>query len=162
MKIRVLPRAFFEKIKATPDESVVLDNSKVISINSSWGWDAEPPFSPELQNHRNLLILFFDDIVNEPETPEDLGRSILFAPAMAEQIMRFVDDGKMPLLVHCTAGISRSGAVGEVLNWYFNRYLETNPEDDADFTRNNRQILPNSIVRRIMLEVLDVENSKSS
>ena len=94
MKIRVLPRAFFEKIKGTQDESVVLDNSKVISINSSWGWDAEPPFSPELQNHRNLLILFFDDIVNEPETPEDLGRLILFAPAMAEQIMRFVDDGK--------------------------------------------------------------------
>ena len=102
-----------------------------------------------------MLILFFDDIVNEPETPEDLERSILFAPAMAEQIMRFVDDGKMPLLVHCTAGISRSGAVGEVLNWYFNRYLEVNAEDDADFTRNNRQILPNSIVRRIMLQVLD-------
>ena len=155
MKIRVLSRAFFEKIRGTPDESVVLDNSKVISINSSWGWDAEPPFSPGLQNHRNLLILFFDDIVNEPETPEDLERSILFTPEMAEQIMRFVDDGKMPLLVHCTAGISRSGAVGEVLNWYFNRYLETNPEDDADFTHNNRRILPNAIVRRIMLQVLD-------
>ena len=61
----------------------------------------------------------------------------------------------MPLLVHCTAGISRSGAVGEVLNWYFNRYLEDNAEDDADFTYNNRQILPNSIVRRIMLQKLD-------
>ena len=155
MKIRVLPRAFFEKIKGTPDESVVLDNSKVISINSSWGWDAEPPFSLELQNHRNLLILFFDDIVNEPETPEDLGRAILFAPEMAEQIMRFVNDGKMPLLVHCTAGISRSGAVGEVLNWYFNRYLETNPVDEDDFTRNNRQILPNSIVRKVFLDYLN-------
>lgn len=156
MKIRVLPRAFFEKIRGTPDESVVLDNSKVISINSSWGWDAEPPFSPGLQNHRNLLILFFDDIVNEPETPEDLGSAILFAPEMAEQIMRFVDDGKMPLLVHCTAGISRSGAVGDVLNWYFNRYLELNTEDDADFTRNNRQILPNSIVRKVFLDYLNL------
>ena len=73
---------------------------------------------------------------------------------MAHAIMRFVDDGKLPLLVHCTAGISRSGAVGEVLNWYFNRYLETNTADDEDFVENNRQILPNTIVRRIMLEVL--------
>ena len=73
---------------------------------------------------------------------------------MAQQIMRFVDDGKLPLLVHCTAGISRSGAVGEVLNWYFNRYLERNTQDDEDFTQNNHQIMPNFIVRRIMLEEL--------
>jgi predicted protein tyrosine phosphatase len=74
---------------------------------------------------------------------------------MAEKIMRFVDDGKLSLLVHCTAGISRSGAVGEVLNWYFNRYLENNTADDEDFVRNNRKIQPNTIVRRIMLQALE-------
>ena len=45
-------------------------------------------------------------------------------------------------------------AVGEVLNWYLNRYLERNAQDDEDFTQNNRQIQPNTIVRRIMLKVL--------
>ena len=45
-------------------------------------------------------------------------------------------------------------AVGDVLNWYFNRYLERNAADDEDFTQNNRQIQPNTLVRRIMLKVL--------
>ena len=154
MKIRVLPRAFFEKVKGTPTEADLLEKSKIISINSSWGFDDTPPFSESFLSHTHLLTLTFDDLCNEPETPEDQGNAVLFNAAMAQQIMRFVDDGKLPLLVHCTAGISRSGAVGEVLNWYFNRYLETNTADDEDFVENNRQILPNTIVRRIMLEVL--------
>ena len=154
MKIRVLARMFFEKIKGTPTEAELLEKSKIISINSSWGFDDTPPFSEEYLKHPHLLTLTFDDICNEPETSEDLGNAVLFNEAMAQQIMRFVDDGKLPLLVHCTAGISRSGAVGEVLNWYFNRYLENNTADDEDFEQNNRQILPNTIVRRIMLEVL--------
>ena len=154
MKIRVLPRAFFEKIKGTSDEIELLDNSKIISINSSWGWASEPPFSPDLRGHEHLLVLNFDDIANEPETPEDLGRLVMFSTEMAERIMRFVDDGRMPLLVHCAAGISRSGAVGEVLNWYFNRYLTDNKTDHDDFIQNNRQILPNPLVRKIMMKVL--------
>ena len=154
MKIRVLPRAFFEKVKGTPTELELLEKSKIISINSSWGIDDTPPFSEEYLNHPHLLILTFDDICNEPETPENLGNAILFNEDMAHAIMRFVDDRQLPLLVHCTAGISRSGAVGEVLNWYFNRYLESNTADDEDFTLNNRQIQPNTIVRRIMLKVL--------
>ena len=155
MKIRVLPRTFFEKIKGTMTEAELLAKSKIISINSSWGFDDTPPFSLELLNHPHLLTLTFDDICNEPETPEDLDNAVLFNKDMAESIMKFVDDGKLPLLVHCTAGISRSGAVGEVLNWYFNRYLERNAEDDEDFIQNNRQILPNTIVRKIMLKVLE-------
>ena len=154
MKIKVLPRIFFEKVKGTSVEVELLAKAKIISINSSWGFDDTPPFSPELLNHPHLLTLTFDDICNEPETPEDQGNAVLFNAAMAQQIMRFVDDGELPLLVHCTAGISRSGAVGEVLNWYFNRYLERNAADDEDFTKNNRQIMPNFIVRRIMLKVL--------
>ena len=83
MKIKVLPRIFFEKVKGTSVEAELLEKAKIISINSSWG-----------------------------------------------------------------------GAVGEVLNWYFSRYLERNAADDEDFTQNNRQIMPNTIVRRIMLKVL--------
>ena len=154
MKIKVLPRIFFEKVKGTPIEAELLEKAKIISINSSWGFDDAPPFSERFLNHPHLLTLTFDDICNEPETPEDLGNAVLFNEAMAQQIMRFVDDGKLPLLVHCTAGISRSGAVGEVLNWYFNRYLKNNTTDDEDFVRNNRQIQPNTLVRKIMLKVL--------
>ena len=154
MKIRVLPRIFFEKVKGTPTEVELLEKSKIISINSSWSWDDTPPFSESFLKHPHLLTLTFDDICNEPETPEDQGNAILFNEDMAHAIIRFVDDRELPLLVHCTAGISRSGAVGEVLNWYFNRYQEHNAADDEDFVQNNRQIQPNTIVRRIMLKVL--------
>ena len=151
MKIRVLARMFFEKIKGTPTEAELLEKSKIISINSSCGVDDTPPFSPELLNHPHLLTLTFDDICSEPETPE---AAILFNENMAHQIISFADDGNLPLLVHCTAGISRSGAIGEVLNWYFNRYLKNNTTDDEDFVRNNRQIQPNTLVRKILLQNL--------
>ena len=62
MKIRVLARMFFEKIKGTPTEVELLEKSKIISINSSCGVDDTPPFSPELLNHPHLLTLTFDDI----------------------------------------------------------------------------------------------------
>ena len=155
MKIRVLPRKFFEQVKGTPTEADLLEKSKIISINSSWGFDDAPPFSESFLKHPHLLTLTFDDLCNEPETPEDLGNAILFNKDMALAIMRFVDDGNLPLLVHCTAGISRSGAVGEVLNWYFNRYLENNTADDEDFEQTNRQIMLNTIIRRIMLKILE-------
>ena len=153
MKIRVLLRAFFEKVKGTPIEVELLEKSKIISINSSWGFDDTPPFSESFLKHPHLHTLTFDDVCNEPETPEELGNAVLFNEDMAYMIMRFVDDGKLPLMVHCTVGISRSGAVGEVLNWYFNRYLESNTADEEDFEQNSRKIMPNTIVRRIMLKV---------
>ena len=82
MKIKVLPRIFFEKVKGTSTEAELLANSKIISINSSWGFDDTPPFSEELLNHPHLLTLTFDDICNEPETPEDQGNAVLFNAAM--------------------------------------------------------------------------------
>ena len=54
MKIRVLPRAFFEKVKGTPTEVELLEKSKIISINSSWGWDDTPPFSESFLKHPYL------------------------------------------------------------------------------------------------------------
>jgi len=112
-----------------------------------------------LLNHPHLLTLTFDDICNEPETPEDLGNAILFNEDMAHAIMRFVDDGKLSLLVHCTAGISRSGAVGEVLNWYFNRF-ETDDSDYRKFEIMHTDIVPNAHVRRLLLAELQRNHEK--
>ena len=91
MKIRVLPRIFFEKVKGTPTEAELLAKSKIISINSSWGFDDTPPFSEELLNHPHLLTLTFDDICNEPETPEDLYNGADLEKGMAQgRAKRFV------------------------------------------------------------------------
>lgn len=61
----------------------------------------------------------------------------------------------MPLLIHCRAGVSRSGAVGEVLNWYFNSYLQQNGDDFAAFYQEHPQIEPNPHIRTVLLETLD-------
>ena len=141
---------FFEEIQGRTAENEILRSARVISINSSRGWDKQPPFSRKQLTSPNLLCLWFDDICSEAEARDGL---MPFTSAHAEKIIRFFDGCETSLLIHCTAGISRSGAAGEVLNWYFNRYLESNPEDENDFLQNNRQIVPNYFVRKILLGV---------
>ena len=81
---------------------------------------------------------------------------MLFDAELAAEIVRFIrkiDPGRL-LFVNCGAGISRSGAVGEVLNDYFNKFLERNALDDEYFRRLNPQIQGNPLVRRILREAL--------
>ena len=75
---------------------------------------------------------------------------------MAERIASFVKtfDSRKLLFVNCSAGVSRSGAVGEVLDEYFNVYLEKNPLDHEYFLRLNPQIQGNSLVRRLLRRAL--------
>ena len=57
-----------------------------------------------------------------------------------------------PLLVHCTEGVSRAGAVGAVLNEYFNRVIGDHEDDYRSFFVQNRRISPNPYVLRVMKE----------
>ena len=118
MKIDVLPRNVFEKAQESDTEAELLTNYRIISINSH---DESPPFSEESLSHPNLLCMVFDDICNEPSPDEDISTARMFSSRDAQRILEFVKDSSMPFLIHCTAGISRSGAVGECLDLYFNR-----------------------------------------
>ena len=53
--------------------------------------------------------------------------------ADGDAVLAFVKrmDRTRQLYVHCTAGITRSGAVGEVIDWFVNCCLEKNHEDHA-------------------------------
>ena len=62
MKIKCLPRKWFEMIKGTVLEEQVLAQNKVVSIQSRSGYDSEPPFSEEALKSPNLLCLTFDDV----------------------------------------------------------------------------------------------------
>ena len=64
-----------------------------------------------------------------------------------------------PIIVHCTAGISRSGAVGEVLNWYCNRF-EADDSDCRKFEIMHPDIVPNAHVRRLLLTGLQRNHEK--
>ena len=103
-----------------------------------------------------VLKLQFDDAISDPDHT-----LILFDDAMAQQIAQFARqlDRARPLFVNCAAGISRSGAVGEVLNEYFNRYLEYRPGDLDFFRSRNRQLQGNPRVRGLLRRALMPETS---
>ena len=105
MNIKIYARTFFENKIGTAEEKRLLDECRIISINDVSIHPEPPPFSKRFLQHPNLLILFFDDVETDGANA--------FTIKMARQIVRFVQKtGDHPLLIHCTAGISRSGAVG--------------------------------------------------
>ena len=152
MKIACLPRTYFEDIRGTSVEAGLLEANRVISIQSANGWDSEPPFSPESLSSPHLLRLVFDDCYGIPDDPIERAKLALFTHEMADRILRFADDGSLPLLVHCTEGVSRAGAVGTVLNEYFNLVVGDHEGDYRSFFVQNRRISPNPYVLRVMKE----------
>jgi protein tyrosine phosphatase len=91
------------------------------------------------KDHKNVLNLEFDDI-------EDPQLGVPFDEDLAKKVINFLD--KLPktvntIVIHCMAGISRSGGVGEFVSDYFgfdfNKFQKTNP-----------QVKPNIRVRRIL------------
>jgi len=156
VKIRVVSQLWFREntwglgplpVYRCPD-SVFWKENNFISIRHSAEKD---PNCAVPVDGENILKLRFDDAV------EDFDHTlVLFDAAMAGEIADFVRriDTDRLLFVNCGAGVSRSGAVGEVLNDYFNRYLGFNALDDTYFRKLNPQILPNPLVRRILRDAL--------
>ena len=105
MQISILSRSEMKKMLAEyqHDEKSLLRTYKVISIFSNEG----PVFS---EISTNLLCLDFDDV----ELGDYAGAYKLFDKEQASQVINFLMnlDSQDELIVHCAAGISRSGAVG--------------------------------------------------
>lgn len=102
------------------------------------------PKTPKiLESGGNVLNLCFEDV------DEDLKTNLAFDKYIARAIRYFVEvnsDAKF-WLIHCTAGVSRSGAVGEVLSEYFKIPYH-------QFKRDNPQVIPNVLVKKILREEL--------
>lgn len=142
MKIFVVPRFWVEKqIDKNPDW---VQGKWIISIFS------KDSFSPIPNDRFNVLKLEFDDVTEKDQT----GDVIHFNTNHAKQIVEFIktinDDGKKDFYVHCDAGVSRSGAVGYLLNEWFNKFIELNRIDNESFVMNNNHIMPNPEVVRIL------------
>ena len=133
MNIRIYARTFFENKIGTAEEERLLDECRIISINDVSFHPEPPPFSRRFLRHPNLLVLFFDDVETEGATA--------FTIEMARQIVSFVQKtGDHPLLIHCTAGISRSGAVGLA--------VAEQCGCEEEFRRENSDTQPNQLVLR--------------
>ena len=155
MLIEVKARTFFEVRQGEKRERDLFRTHRIISINNISFPTEPPPFSEKFLKADNLLLLSFDDV--------EAGENTM-SPAQAKAIADFAcSDDSRPIIVHCTAGISRSGAVGAVLNWYFNRYLEDNEFAYQRFELCHPDLVPNAHVRRLLLNELQTrhENLKT-
>ncbi len=153
MKIFVESRQFIEKmIDKNPEWHM---GKHIISIFSKG--DVSP-----LPDRFNILKLEFDDVAER-----DIGNDssslcvenlIFFNEDHAKAIHKFIKpisaDDKKLFFIHCDAGVSRSGAVGLLLNEGFNKFLKRNQIDDEAFKMNNKHILPNPLVVRLLKKEL--------
>lgn len=140
---------FKEELKSLTEQQFVA--TAFISIheprNKIIGGYVEP-WPVILEESSNVLNLWFND--EEEYNPDT--ESVLFNEEMAKSIKRFVQNNKdkKQWIIHCTMGKCRSGAVGECLSDYFgNHYFE--------FKRDNPQIQPNVLVKRILTQTLSEE-----
>jgi predicted protein tyrosine phosphatase len=101
-----------------------------------------------MRDHDRVISVSFPDI----DKPIFDGKRMYYpiTEEQAAKIVRFLDklhcEDKFQLIIHCTAGISRSGAVGE----FACEYLGC---DKREFLRKHPNILPNSTVLRILRRV---------
>ena len=144
VKIYVLSKLRFDDLLKNNniDDSNVdtYKNSAFICINDTTGSYYHEPI---LTEHFNVLNLFFDDV--ETDTCEYRA----FTENDAKRVISFLDVNKNVklLLVHCGAGVSRSGAIGQFALDYLNG-------DKDQFNFDNSFILPNSRVLQMLIRVL--------
>lgn len=135
--IKILSKRKFEEnmnvFNITDDNVENIKNTCFISINDS----GEKSYF--LKEHKNVLILHFDDIEHEKEGYK------CFDIYDAERIIEFAEENiNKNFIIHCTAGISRSGAVGTFL---FNNYCKYSI---LKFNDDNKYISPNNLVLNIL------------
>jgi len=121
----------------------------IISINSTKG---ETHHKFKNNRIKNVIYLDFDDITNEQYNKYNLTDSKLMELSQAKQINEFIDTYKdivKNIVVHCSAGISRSGAVGCVLARYLN--------GDDLYLFQKGTISPNQYVSKLMCEAFNLE-----
>ena len=134
------------------DTKDIKEDTIVISINC-----------PNEQRHifRNpkildVLYLHCDDLTEEQfnKMKEDREEYILFNLNMAQEVKKFIDFHKdiKNITVHCTAGISRSGAVGVVISKYLN--------GQDIHLYNKGTISPNETVYKYMCEAFNIKFNK--
>ena len=158
MKIIVFPRKYFLDIKGSPFEKELFRSNNIISIITpphppTNFPDEGVPFSECYKNLGTVCVLKFHDANVQSDDSV-----VLFNHDDAKRIWEFVQQTKQNgknYIVHCTAGLSRSQAVGYVLNEYFNGKLSSspNPIDYKEYERcyaNCRRM--NSLVKKLLLE----------
>ncbi len=147
MKVLAIWKTKFDNLMVslniTNDNVEKVPHTFFISINDSIGTDEVPYF----ENKENVLVLFFDDV--EEDIAVMVQGNVQFAKAFtfeqAKQVIEFIEKhkDKQSCIVHCSAGISRSGAIAEFVNDFFGG-------DYFEFKKANPRLYPNGHVLRTL------------
>lgn len=148
MKITIINKQTFDSLMKqhgiTNDNVENITKTFFISINDTCGTTEVPYF----ENKENVKVLFFDDVDFDIEvSSHKIAKA--FTTTQAEELFDFINKhkDKESCIVHCAAGMSRSGAVGTFINDYFGG-------DWFEFKKLNPHIHPNSLVLRLLKRVL--------
>ena len=153
MKIRCVSRFEMAELKYIWDAGSTLKlQPNIISIHGS---DQTSLFE---QKQKNILTLQFDDIGHRDYLGN--GWNASWIPFNAGHAFRIIDflrkmDQTLPLVINCHAGISRSGAIGTFACKYFGL-------DYSDFSMENRHIIPNSFILKILETEAELQGSWKS
>lgn len=156
MKILALSKNAFDRMmyeKGVDDTNVEQQDKLVfISLNNNFEiatQEDEPYFSA---SKKNLKVMFFADVDKDQYVKRlDNNRKALakaMTVAQAKELYGFIKDtvkvGKTEaVIIHCTMGVARSGAVASFIHDYLKGDWET-------FKRNNPQIQPNAHVYNLL------------
>ena len=163
MYIKALPkRIFFNEMgRRNVNDKTVEDFKTTIFISVN---DPDSPGTHYFkEEHPNVVTLYFHDCEDDIEfkyVQQGFKRGkndelepqyvpiIFFNEEMAKKVLDVLEYGKQnnaaSVIVHCTAGISRSGAIATFARDFFN-----SPSVD-DFRTENTYICPNSTVKKFL------------
>ena len=149
MKVNILSKSYFEsqmKSHNITDDNVESFN-EVMFISILNTDDVGDNIGHFKNNHSNVLVLKFDDVEVDLNWEEDqhFYGAKAFTEDQAKEIINFITQNKHKknCIVHCSAGISRSGAVGTFISDYFRA-------DYKEFKKRNPYIHPNGLVLRTL------------
>lgn len=161
MQILILGRKVFKDYMntkgITPENVESLKDVFMISVQDDTDDKYVPVFS---ENKKNVLVQSFSDV--EEDTPVTIigtNTEIIakaFSPEQAKEMYNFImaNKEKKFCIIHCTAGISRSGAVGTFVS-------EVVGKNYLDLKKENPAIQPNMHVLKLLRQAR-LEDVRSS
>lgn len=139
------------------DDNVETKDVMLISVNHHF--NKELLFEPHhlvkshfKRQHSNVMIMHFGDYGEEYVTRSlQYGPTGLFTEHKAKKLYEFIkrNKDKSMAIVHCAAGISRSGAIGTFIHDLYGTMTW------EDFKRKNPRIQPNGHVLKLLRAELE-------
>lgn len=137
MIVQILPKLYFQKLlKGIEDKGNKIENLEKSFFISIMDPEFPDPLYPDATNYKTIWCW---------DIEEDIGNYKAITQEQIQELYDFIyqNKDKKTCYVHCSAGISRSGAVGTFINDLFG-------EPYFEFKKRNPYIHPNGRILRLL------------